>query len=65
MKTSMLTRKSSLKVHLINTRLNVHYNSFLPSTIRLWNSLPAKLVEEIDIAKFKEKLNNFNLDFID
>ena len=61
----MLTRKASIKYHVIKARLNVYKNSFLPFTVTLWNSLPANLVEETDSIKFKDKLTNYQLDLID
>ena len=36
-----------------------YLNSFLPSTISLWNSLPESLVNLDDINKFKEDLSLF------
>ena len=64
-KNSMLTRKASIKYHVIKARLNVYKNSFLPFTVTLWNSLPANIVEETDSIKFKDKLTNYQLDLID
>ena len=34
-----------------------HSNSFIPSTINLWNSLPDSLVNLDDINQFKEALS--------
>ena len=36
---------------------DTYLNSFLPSTINLWNSLPESLVNLDDINKFKEDLS--------
>ena len=38
-------------------RTDTYLNSFLPSTIKLWNSLPDSLVELDDINQFKEDLS--------
>ena len=38
-------------------RTDTYLNSFLPSTINLWNSLPESAVNLDDINKFKEDLS--------
>ena len=38
-------------------RTDTYSNSFLPSTIKLWNSLPDSLVDLDDINQFKEDLS--------
>ena len=38
-------------------RTDTHLNSFLPSTIRLWNSLPDSLIDLDDVNQFKEDLS--------
>ena len=38
-------------------RTDTYLNSFIPSTINLWNSLPESLVNLDDINKFKEDLS--------
>ena len=38
-------------------RTDTYLNSFLPSTIKLWNSLPDSLIELDDINQFKEDLS--------
>ena len=40
----------------MQARVDVFVNSFLPSTIRLWNSLPADIVTSSTIDDFKNKL---------
>ena len=40
-------------------RINSYYYSFLPHSIRLWNSLPANLVMESDLNSFCNALHNF------
>ena len=37
-------------------RTDTRLNSFLPSTIRLWNSLPDYLTDFEDISQFKDEL---------
>ena len=39
-------------------RTDTYLNSFLPSTIKLWNSLPDSLIELDDINQFKEDLSS-------
>ena len=37
--------------------LNSHQNSFFPSTVRLWNALPAEIKNSKNVDLFKENLN--------
>ena len=43
-------------------RTDTYLNSFLPSAINLWNSLPDSLVELDDLNQFKDDLNQFKDD---
>ena len=40
-------------------RTDTYSNSFLPSTIKLWNSLPDSLVELDDINQFRTDLSSY------
>lgn len=46
--------------HIPITRTIAFYNSFLPSTVKLWNTLPNSLKSATSIAKFKQGLQNNN-----
>ena len=45
----------------MQARVDVFLYSFLPSTIRLWNSLPADIVSSSTIDEFKSKLTLLNI----
>lgn len=47
--------------HIPITRTVAYYNSFLPSTVKLWNTLPKSLKSATSIVKFKQSLQNNNL----
>jgi hypothetical protein len=40
-----------------STRTDTLNQSFFPSTIRLWNALPATMAEAPDLAHFKQELS--------
>lgn len=42
------------------TRTVAYYNSFLPSTVKLWNTLPNSLKSATSIGKFKQGLQSNN-----
>ena len=44
-------------IHTIPARTNIYYNSFLPATIRDWNSLPLHVRQRGSILVFKKHLN--------
>ena len=44
----------------LQASVDVYLHSFLPSTIRLWNSLPANVVSSLTIDNFKNKLTSIN-----
>ena len=44
-------------ISTIKTRTTLYYNSFLPSTISEWNSLPLNLRDAPTLESFKQKLN--------
>ena len=55
-----ITRGHHLRFIQLQTRVDVYLHSFLPSTIRLWNSLPANVVSSLTIDNFKNKLTSIN-----
>ena len=55
-----ITRGHHLRFIQLQARVDVYLHSFLPSTIRLWNSLPANVVSSLTIDNFKNKLTSIN-----
>ena len=53
-----ITRGHHLWFIQLQARVDVYLHSFLPSTICLWNSLPANVVSSLTIDNFKNKLIN-------
>jgi len=53
------TRGHQLKFRQLSTRLDSFKHSFLPATIRDWNSLPIEVVTSPNLDQFTAKLNNF------
>ena len=43
----------------VNSRTNYRHNSFIPSTIRLWNNLPAQLKQCNTLLNFKRELSSY------
>ena len=54
---STITRGHNQRFILISTRVNWYHHSFLPSTIRIWNSLPIKVVAVENVNDFQTKLH--------
>jgi hypothetical protein len=54
-------RGVNINYQIINPVLRCYNNSFVPTTVRQWNSLPPHIRNEVDATKFKSKLNNINL----
>ena len=52
------TRAHFNKFISLPARLNCYYHSFLPHSIRLWNSLSNDLVADTDLVSFSSKLNS-------
>ena len=46
------------KFQTISARSQQYYNSFLPSTTRIWDSLPDDTKSSPSVESFKQKLNN-------
>ena len=51
------TRNISNQVH-VHSRTAYYNNSFLPSTVRLWNEPPANIKSNVSINSMKLFLNN-------
>ena len=49
--------RNSSDLQTINTRTNLYYRSFLPSTIREWNNLPPGAKQSVTVNSFKVCLN--------
>ena len=50
------TRNHSNLVH-VHSRTTYYNNSFLPSTVRLWNKLPANIKSNVSVNSMKTFLN--------
>ena len=46
------TRGHSRKLIVPKSRIDAHINSFFPSTVRLWNGLPADMVDASTLSEF-------------
>ena len=57
----MHTRGHSIRFIQMQARVDVFLYSFLPPTIRLWNSLPADIVTSSTIDDFKNELTLLNI----
>ena len=55
------TQGHSIRFIQMQARVDVFLHSFLPSTIHLWNSLPANIVTSSTIDDFKNKLTRLNI----
>lgn len=53
------TRGHVLKIQQPATRIDSYLNSFFPSTIKLWNSLPLHVIDSSTLNDFKFKLHNY------
>ena len=49
--------RNSDQLQTIDSRKNLYYNSFLPSTVRAWNSLPAEVKQSQTTHSFKYYFN--------
>ena len=54
---SRYNRRRSDQLQTIDSRTNLYYNSFLPSTVRAWNSLPAEVKQSQTTHSFKYYFN--------
>ena len=55
------TRGHSIRFIQMQARVDIFLYSFLPSTICLWNALPADIVISSTIDEFKNKLTLLNI----
>ena len=53
--------RNANNIQLIHSRTTLYYNSFLPSSIRLWNDLPSDIRNNASINSFKTYLNRNTL----
>ena len=59
--TSRYNLSNAINISTINARTNQYVNSFLPSTIRDWNSLSEEHRNSTSFASFKHTLNQSNI----
>ena len=59
--TSRYNLRNASNISTINARTNQYFNSFLPSTIRDWNSLSEEHRNSTSVASFKHTLNQTNI----
>lgn len=55
--TSQYNLRNSNDIRSVNARTSQYYNSFLPSTIREWNTLPEEQRNVPTLSSFKSQLN--------
>ena len=55
--TSRYNLRNANDIRTINTRTTQYYNSFLPSTIREWNTLPKEQRTSATLLSFKAQIN--------
>ena len=55
--TSNYNLRNDDDIQTLYPRTNLYYNSFFPSTIRAWNSLPEDTKQSPSISSFKFRLN--------
>jgi hypothetical protein len=55
---SMYSLRNSENVSYLPCRTNLYKESFLPSTINLWNSLPTELRNSPSVSAFKQSISN-------
>ena len=59
--TSRETRGNSTKFHQLPTSQVYYTNTFLPSALKIWNSLPSTFSSITDLDIFKECLNSISV----
>ena len=50
--------RNETNLQIVTARSQQYYNSFLPSTTRIWNSLPGDTRNSPSVESFKHKLNS-------
>ena len=58
-RTVLPTRDHDCRFIQLASRTNTYLNSFFPSTVRLWNTLPSYVIDSTDFDKFKTNLDNY------
>lgn len=53
--------RSTNSIREIYARTKLYYDSFLPNTIRLWNTIPSNVQNNHSIRSFKKYLNKNNI----
>ena len=48
--------RNSENIQTMDSRTNLYYNSFLPSTVRAWNNLPIQIKQSETVYSFKHSL---------
>ena len=61
LQTTRETRGNSTKFHQLRTTQAYHSNTFFPSTIKIWNSLPSLISSTTDLDIFKERLQSISV----
>ena len=55
--TTTYNLRNSNDIQSLHANTNLFYNSFFPSTIRAWNSLPEDIKQATYVASFKYRVN--------
>jgi len=58
--TYLSTRGHSHKLHVNHTRTNIRYNYFACRVVKVWNSLPANIVDFSSLCRFRPSLRNID-----
>ena len=53
------TRGHSQRFRQLPAHLSVYFNSFFPATTRIWNNLPASVIEARNIDDFKQGIVDY------
>ena len=54
------TPRHQFNFQVPHSKLDLHKNSFFPSSIRLWNNLPDDIKTQADINRFKSLIGKFS-----
>ena len=57
--TTIYNLRNSNDIQSLHANTNLFYNSFFPSTIRAWNSLPEDIKQATSVSSFKYRLNRY------
>ena len=55
------TPRRQFNFQVPHSKLDLHKNSFFPSSIRLWNNLTDELKTQTDLNKFENLLSEFSI----